>query len=365
MPAQPATADRSGVFRFQTYSIMDDPRHIGGEAYTILAPIDWRVEGSIMWKNSGGDPASPWIKLIGPAHQEIGVLPPIAFIWNPQMFGTRVRPGSFYSGTEVQPPLLDPVQAIKTIVIGRYLSSLGTANVVKQEPLPELAAAERLKYRGPAYDSAVFQAARMRFEFTESGVEMEEDVYALTSAVQFKMGQTAATMWALDEVRYSKAPKGTLDAQFPLFQTAMFSLRPNLKWWAVRQDVARELARMQMQANSAAAQRTMQQMAAADRVMELRRLAEKGKDPVTDEVTKVYQARQNLAEQINRHWDTAMHGVEIYRNTTSGQNVALPSGYGAAWMNNLGQYLVTGSLTYDPNADAAKGAWTKMEKEKE
>ncbi len=365
VPVQPATADRSGVYRFRTYSIMDDPRHIGGEAYTILAPIDWRVEGSIMWKNAAGDPAAPWVKLIGPAHQEIGVLPPIAFIWNPQLFGSRLRPGSFYSGTEVQPPLLDPVPCIKTIVIGRYLTTLGTADVVKQEALPELAAAGRLKYPGPQYSNAVFEAAKMRFEFVESGIEMQEDVYVLTSAVQFKMGQTIATLWALEEVRYSKAPKGMLDAQFPLFQTALFSLRPNLKWWATQQDVSHELGRLQAQANSPAAARTMQQMATVDRALELRRMAEKNKNPVTDEVVKAYQARQSVMDKLNEHWDSSLRGVEAYRKTGSGENVELPSGYSAAWMNQSGQYLVSGSDTFDPNSDAAKGSWTKLERAKQ
>ncbi|MBZ5610839.1 MAG: hypothetical protein LAP38_21460 [Acidobacteriia bacterium] len=360
MPAQSATADRSGVFRFQTVSIMDDPRHIGGEAFRILAPIDWRVEGSIIWKNAASDPAAPWVKLIGPSHQEIGVLPPIAFIWNPQMLGARFRPGSFYAGTEVQPPMLDPAQCLKTIVIGRYLRNLVTADVVKQESLPDLATAGRLKYPQPEYKNAVFQAGKMRFEFTENGVPMEEDVYVLTAAVQFQVGPTVSTMWGPDEIRYSKAPKGTLDAQVPLFQTAMFSLRPNLQWWAKVQEVSQELARLQMQASNTAAARSMQQMAAADRAIELSRHNAKNNEQISDMIVKGYQNRQATMDRINARWDRTIRGVDVYRNA-GGENVELPSGYNNAWVNQSGQYLVTGSLNYDPNS-ASNGSWTRLEK---
>ncbi|HYM05458.1 MAG TPA: hypothetical protein VEU11_02765 [Terriglobales bacterium] len=355
-------APSAGVYRFRTVSIMDDPRHIGGEAYRILAPADWRVEGGITWKNAASDPAAPWVKLMGPAKQEIGVLPPIAFIWNPRMFGQFFRPGSFYSGTEVQPPLLDPVQCIKTIIIPRYRRNLLSANVVRQEPLPELAAAGREKYPQPEYRNAVFQAGKMRFEYLENGVEMEEDVYVLTAAVQFPVGPTVSTMWAPDEIRYSKAPKGMLDAQVPLFQTALFSLRPNLKWWAALQQVSQELARLQMQASNAAVSQAMQrQMAAADRTLELSQHIAKNNGQISDSIMKGYQNRQATMDRVNARWDRTIRGVEVYRNAGTGDNVELPSGYNSAWRNQSGEYLVTGSVNYDPNS-ASNGSWTRLEK---
>ena len=352
----------AGAYRFRTVSVMDDPHHIGGEAFRILVPADWRAEGSIIWKNAAADPAAPFIKLIGPSRQEIGVLPPVAFIWNPQMLGQRFRPGSFYAGTEVQPPMLDPVQCIKTIIVGRYLRELGTADVVKQEPLPELAEAGRTKYAGPEYRNAAFQAGKVRFEFFEGGVEMEEDVYVLTAAVQFRAGPTVSTMWAPDEIRYSKAPKGTLDAQVPLFQTAMFSLRPNLIWWASLQQVSQELARLQMQASNAAVSQAMQQqMMAGDRMAELRRHLNDDRNQVSDAIMKGYQNRQAVMDRINARWDRTIRGVDVYHNSTTGENVELPSGYSSGWVNKSGEYIVTGSLTYDPNS-ASNGAWTRLEK---
>jgi hypothetical protein len=356
-----AIAQQPAAYRFRPVSIMDDPRHIGGEAYTILAPADWRVEGSVTWKNAASDPAAPWVKLIGPSRQEIGVLPPIAFVWNPRLLGQAFRPGSFYAGTEVQPPLIDPVQCIKTIIIPRYRRNLATANAVKQEALPELAAAGREKYPQPEYRNAVFQAGKMRFEYFENGVEMEEDVYVLTAAVQVSVGQTVSTSWAPDEIRYSKAPKGMLDAQFPLFQTAMFSLRPNLKWWAALQQVSQELGRLQMQASDATTARAMQQMAAADRAIELSRDRHHNNDQISEMIVKGFQNHQAAMDRVNARWDRGIRGVEVYRNADTGENVELPSGYNSAWRSKSGEYVVTPSLNYDPNS-ASNGSWTRLEK---
>lgn len=357
----PAPGDTAPALRFQTFSIMDDPRHVGGEAYRILVPAGWRIEGSVIWKNGAADPAAPWIKLIGPARQEIGILPPTTFIWNPQALGSRYHAGSFYSGTEVQPPMLDPAQCIKSIIIPRYRRNLDNADVVYQQPLPELAQAGRLKYPQPAYKNAVFQAGKVRFEYVENGVPMQEDLYVLTAAVQVRAGQTIATTWAPDEIRYSKAPKGTLDTQLPLFETAMFSLRPNLQWWARVQEVAQELGRLQAQtSNSAAAQAMQQQAAAADRALTERKLAQSG-NPISDILIQRYQNRQAVMDRMNATWAPTIRQVEVYRNPTSGENTELPSGYSAAWVNKDGDYLLSGSVKYDPNS-ASDGAWTRLEK---
>ena len=357
----PTPGDTAPALRFQTFSVMDDPRHVGGEAYRILVPAGWRIEGSVIWKNAAADPAAPWIKLIGPGRQEIGVLPPTAFIWNPQLLGPRFRPGSFYNGSEVQPPLLDPAKCIKTIVIPRYQRNLDNADIVYQQPLPDLAEAGRLKYPQPEFKNAVFQAGKIRFEFVENGIAMQEDVYILIAAVQVQAGNTVTTLWAPDEIRYSKAPKGTLDAQFPLFETEMFSLRPNLQWWARVQEVSHELGRLQAQmSNTPATQSVQQQAAAVDRLYTERKLDLAG-NRISDALLQGYKNHQSVMDRINEHWDRAVRQVESYRNPVTGENIELPSGFSAGWVNKNGDYLISQSASYDPNS-ASNGAWTRLEK---
>lgn len=354
-----ATGDRAQVFRFHTASIMDSDKGIGGEAYRILAPVDWRVEGGIIWKNAVTDPAAPWVRLIGPAGQEIGVLPPMVFLWNPAMFGRFFPPGSFYAGTEVEAPVMDPFQCIRRFIIPRYRRNLSAARGVNQEMLPELAAVGRQKY--PEYPNAVFQAGKVRFDYNERGAEMEEDVYVLTSAVQFPVGQTVSTLWAADEIRYSKAPKGTLDKQRALFQTAMFSMRPNLKWWAKVQQVSQQLAQQQIQASNAAVERARQQQAAADRQAAANRSIASAGDQINSMIMKGYENRQATMDKINQRWDRTIREVEVYHNPNTGENVELPSGYSTGWVNKSGEYLVSGSSLYNPNSESNE-SWTRLDK---
>ncbi len=353
-----AMAQPPAVLRFQTARIMDDPRRIGGEAYRLLMPAGWRVDSNVMWHNSSAYTAAPWIKLIGPAKQEIGVLPPAAFVWNSR---GNARPGSFYGGTEVQFPVLDPFQCIDKIVIPRYRRHLDNATVVKQELLPELAVADRAKFTRPEYRNAVFQAGRVRFEYVETGVQMEEDVYIVTAVVQLPSGPDTLTFWSLDELRYSRAPKGTLDAQLPLFETCLFSLRPNLKWFGRLQEMSQEYARLRAQASSPTVARALGQGAIfADRMDSANRTTEQ-----TDEMNAVnlkrYQRQQAIMDSVNARLNRTEGQIEAYRDPSTGANVELPAGYNSAWVNLSGDFQLAGSATYDPNR-GPDGPWTRLQK---
>lgn len=377
-------ADRPGgpkLLRFNSVSIMDDAQHIGGEAYRILAPADWRTEGGILWKNVAGDPAAPWVRILGPSGQEIGVLPHVYFMgftrWN--MLANLARRGSLYNGAEVQPPVADPFQCIREIVIPRQRHHLAAARIVKQEQLPDLAAAARQMYLEMSENdtasraaaaalginwqqvtgSTQFTAGKIRFAYQDKGVDMEEDVYVVTS-VAAPLG--GIVTWGLDQIRYSKAPKGTLDAQVPLFQTAMFSLRPNLRWWAKQQRVSQILTEQANRASQAAWDQVHAQQAAAERMSAATRSVAQAGDQINDMIMKGYERRQASMDRVNERWDRIIRGVEVYHNPDTGENMELPSSYETGWRNKSGEVLLTDSVNFDPNREWNKGSWTRLEK---
>ena len=45
----------------------------------------------------------------------------------------------------------------------------------------------------------------------------------------------------------------------------------------------------------------------------------------------------------------SIRGVQRFTDPHSGNEVELPSGYGTAWANNLGEYIVTDSPSLNPN----------------
>jgi hypothetical protein len=357
-PAQKAAAPPALTFR--SVSIMDSPQHLGGEAFRILAPSNWQVDGEIVWRPDPANPASLRIRLRGPQGQEIGVLPNLAFVWNPQMFGRNFPQGSFYAGTEVQPPALDPFQCIQQVIIPRYQRILAGARVVKQEPLPEMAEAGRMKYPGPEYKNAMFRAGKIRFAYSENGVPMEEDVYVLTSAVQFRVGPTTSTVWSPDEIRYSKAPAGELDRQLAIFQTAMFSLRQNLQWFAGVQRVSQQLTNQQIQASNAAVAISQAQLQAAERQAAASRSNARSGDQINDMIMKGYKSRMATQDAIAQREDRTIRQVEIFQNPNTGEKYELPSGYGSVFLGPDNTYTM-GGANYNPNY-SSNGSYTRLER---
>jgi hypothetical protein len=52
---------------------------------------------------------------------------------------------------------------------------------------------------------------------------------------------------------------------------------------------------------------------------------------------------------FTQNFSDYIRGVERFNDPFSGKEVELPAGYGYAWTNNLGEYVVTSSLGYNPN----------------
>ncbi len=62
-----------------------------------------------------------------------------------------------------------------------------------------------------------------------------------------------------------------------------------------------------------------------------------------------WERRQEVKDRIVQNFSDNIRGVERYNDPHSGNEVELPSGYGNAWSNNLGEYIVTDSPSYNPN----------------
>lgn len=82
--------------------------------------------------------------------------------------------------------------------------------------------------------------------------------------------------------------------------------------------------------------------------------------PPSPEILARYQARQAIMDQINSRWDaSATHRLETYRNPATGEKIALPTGFSAAWINPRLDILLTSSPS-DPNTPTSP--WTRLEK---
>ena len=62
-----------------------------------------------------------------------------------------------------------------------------------------------------------------------------------------------------------------------------------------------------------------------------------------------WEQRQQANDRIVQNFTDNIRGVERFNDPVAGKEVELPSGYGRAFANNLGEYIVTDSPSYNPS----------------
>ena len=339
-----AGADKALAFR--SISLMDSPNMIGGEALRLLVPADWQFEGEIVWRSHPNYPAAARIRTFNPKGvEEIGMMPNLLFYWNPYV--TMYFPvGGTYLGNEIRQPVLEPSAALRTFVIPRYWPNLRGARVIAEEDLPQLAALGPLKYPD-LKNSGSFRAGKLRLEFEQNGLPVQQDVYCLIVAFQAPIMGTISTFWGIDEIRYSKAEKGKLDSQYKLAQAIAYSMKLNLEWFAKYQQLTQMLVQNQINASN--------------RAVELSRYLARTNAQITSTIRQAYENRQTAMDRINERFDNYVRGVEDYRDPHSGSVVQLPSGYSEVWANSNGEYVLSNDPNYNPNIRSPQG-WQRITK---
>lgn len=216
--------------------------------------------------------------------------------------------------------------------------------IVKEEPLPELAdAARQAEPTGPGVNM-VFTAEKVRVEYEVGGRPVEEDLYCVLNTMMLPAGNMVIQI--ADKLVGMRAARGHLDDQLKIFQTMAHSIRPNLSWFNKYVQVVHALTQAQMNRIRAAG--------------ELSRYISQTSNEISDMMRRSYEERQASQDRINKRWSQHMRGVDEYYNPAEHRPVELPSGYQNAWANGRGEYLVTDSSNFNPNAEI-EGDWHKLE----
>jgi hypothetical protein len=330
---------------FKAASLMDRPEMIGGEVFRLLIPSDWRLEGGVVWRMNPANPASFRMRAIDPKGlAEVGLMPDIPCIWDPSI-ATYFPVGSSYLGAEVRPPIMDPAQCLRSMILPRYWPDLQNAAIVTQQELPDLAAQGPQMF--PEAVGARFRAGKVRLQYGSRGASIEQDVYCLIGAVQLPGNFSRPVAWGPGEIRYSRAEKGALDDQYKIFQTIACSMRQNLHWFNRYQQLVQMLVQ--------------NQIASSNRLVDLSRYISHTNDQISASIRRSYENRQAAMDRINQRFDNHIRGVEDYQNPYSGSTVQLPSGYGEAWVNGSGEYLLSDNPNFNPNVGTNR-EWRRMPK---
>jgi hypothetical protein len=342
----PAPKGPAAVMRFKKISIQDQPNMIGGEAFTFLAPVDWQVEGGLVWRAHPTMPASVALRVRNPrGPEQVESFPTVAFSWGGYLAMTGFPRGSNYLGNEVQPPVRDAIAYLKERHLPRVRGNL-QARLVSETALPKLAeaarAAESVPPGGP---QMTFTAGQVRIAYGLNGKPVEEDFYCVLNSIS--MPAANMVIQIADKLYAVRAGQGRLAEANKIAETMIHSTRPSLQWFAKYVQLVQALTEAQMNQIRAAG--------------ELSRYISRTNNEISAMMTKSYEDRQASQDRINSNWSQYMRGVDEYHDPIAGRPVELPSGYNNAWVNRSGEYVVTDSQLFNPNVELG-GNWQKLEK---
>jgi hypothetical protein len=333
----------TNAMKFSRYSVMDDPALIGGDAFSLLIPSDWQVEGGLAWRLHPVLPAYLVLRVSSPDRTEaVETFPALMFVWAEGGI-PLYPPGSTYLGNEVAEPMEDPVLYVKQVVLPRFRKNVTSPQVMATEELPKVAEVIAQNEQEPGLQKK-FRAARVRIEYVENGRGMQEDIYCVLASAY--ASATHTTVWGTDRNYAFKTEKGKMDLRANVLQTVMSSFRPNLQWFNRYVQLV--------------------QLLAQGRIEGLRHPIEFGayiKQGTTEEINgirrQLYDLQQSAQERINASFLTYVRRLDEYRNPLDHRRVLLPTS-ASAWTNRRGDYLLAADASFDPNSGSTND-WLRVE----
>ena len=326
---------------FVTYKYIDSMTNM--EVFRILIPKGWKAEGDVKWSENPALPVQSNFRFYNPnGSEELNFFPTCSYFWtNNRLFLTTNPPGSLRFGTLVARPVALHDAFTRTIVPGAKRNMSGMT-IVKEQGVPELAGLARgLPTQGV---NASAEAGKMRIVYSERGRQMEEEFYAAVSQFVTNLpgsgisGSYFINYWYIDYAFSFRDEKGKLDSRSKIFQTMIYSMKLNQRWIAKVVNVKEMLAQSYIKGIKAVGR--MGQM-----------IAQAGSQMREDQ-QRAWEQRQQVNDKIVQNFSDHIRGVERYNDPRAGKEVELPAGYGNAWANDLGEYIVSESPSYNPNIES-------------
>jgi len=317
----------------------------GMVAFSLLIPKGWQVEGGVRWSETPALPVKSRFRFYNPnGPEELNFYPAHTYFWtNNRMTLATKPPGSEMFGSTVARPV-SLETAFKSVVIPGAQRNTQGMKVLLTKDVPELA-----QLAGGQVDpnvQAEAHAGKMRIAYNDNGMQMEEEFYAAVLQFTINMpGPSFINYWFIDHVFSFRAEKGKLDNNARLFQTMIYSVKINPKWFAKVVNVKEMLA-----------QQNIQRTKHIGRIGQM--IAKAGSEMREDQMRE-WEKKQQAYDRIARNQSDTIRGVDRYYDERAGREVELPTG-GHAWANNLGEYFVTESPSLNPNESSSQH-WERLQ----
>jgi hypothetical protein len=312
------------------------------EAFRLLVPQDWRVEGGIVWRPEISSLTYLQLRLSDPSgSRALEFFPTLPFTWNQQGY-YGFPPGSLYLGSYVAQPL-DPDNFVRRVLLPQVRGRV-SPTVIRTDQLPELAAVVAPTVQEAGAVKQVV-AARTRIEYREGAKTFEEDIYSVMVYAQVPV-VPGVTFWGPERLFGFRAEKGQLDRQAPLLQTICASARVNRGWFG-----------RVIQVREAWIQNRMQAIRSAG---ELSRYIARTSDEISDMQQQAWENRRASEDRSAEAFSEYIRGVETYHDPYGDRDVQLPTGYSDVWMSRGGDYILANDPNFNPNVSAT-GTWERVD----
>jgi hypothetical protein len=318
-----------------------DREATGLEVFRMLVPVGWQFQGGCRWLlDNPGMPATVACQLWNPQGPEaFEILPNMNLVWNNNPMTRMMNPvGSRYFGAEVRPPM-GIQEAMRGLVLPRYRSQVQNLQVLSFEPLPDF---PRLAKSEAAISGGSAEGGKVRIRYGWQGGQFDEEIYGMVEifrapvATMFSAGEII--VWFVDALFSFRAAAGRLDASADLFSLMIRSFKLNPQWYAAFKSIAQYLAQMQIQ--------RIHHIGQIGSI-----LAQTGSE-MREQNLRDWYGRQEVYDRLSTDWSRTIRDVDGFFDPHRQEVVELPSGYGHAWANNLGEYILTEDPNFDPNVQS-------------
>ena len=320
-----------------------DTEGTGLEVFRMLVPAGWQTQGGCRWlMDNPSMPAVLALQVANPQGAEaFEILPNMNFTWNNNPLTRLMFPaGSRYFGAEVRPPM-GVRQALTQLVLPRYRSGVKALQIIREEPVPDLPQVARSE---AAISGGSAEGGKLRIRYTWRDVQFEEEIFGLVEV--FSNPMVEIITWFVDFIFAFRAAAGRLDATADLFKVMVGSFRPNPHWYAAFKAIAVQLCQQQIQ--------HIRHIGQIGQIY-----AQTGRELREQNLNDWY-ARQSVYDRLATDRSRSIRGVEGFFDPHREEVVELPAGYGHAWANNLGEYILTEQTDFNPNI-GSNLHWESME----
>jgi hypothetical protein len=327
------------------------------EAYSILLPKGWKVEGGVQWVINASCPMDAVQNRVTATSPDgtfrLEAYPQHTWQWfdDPMLLQAARASEQFGSpGCPVAHPH-DAGQYLQQVFLPNDLSG---ARLVSHEPSQEMIGLMRE------------QAQKNNALFRASGVNIESRPSAQIGRVRLPDGRIGVVLCAVDQTVASMpnmlsggtyasytcratvktaltAPAGREQEAERILATIVGSTRINATWQAAVEQVFNNIAAVGLRENAKRAA-----------------IWRETQNEIADIQRGVWENSQASRDRISEGWSQALRGVETWKEP-GGESIELTTGYNQAWSKGDGTYILSNNSLFDPNV-AFQEDWKPLQK---